>query len=377
MASDINLGHFLFLVNNFHPRVGGMETHVRLLAEELVRVGHRVTVVTLADTASRSEENGVRVVRLRRGFEFGTVISFPRWGTTRALIREFSNDDVSWISTHTRFFPLTWVGLGLGRATRTSVIHTEHGSGFVRGVNPLIGLVSRAVDISIGRWALRSADHVLGVSEDVVAFVRRLARVDASVFYNAIPDRLGSESSRYGLRPRLTFVGRLVPGKGADRLLRAASILISSHPGLVESIVIMGDGPERARLEHIVEQRGLSGLVTFTGRIASTAVAGELERTVFVNPTTLAEGFQTTLLEALAVGARIVTFNVPGAHLLREQGAPLVIVESKTDRALAAAMVTALQKPHQAFPMKSLAGWRWSARATQFVEVATTVSRPD
>jgi glycosyltransferase involved in cell wall biosynthesis len=115
MTSDMSSTHVLFLVNNFYPRVGGVETHVQLLAEELARVGHRVTVVTLGDHASRSEENGVTVVRLRRGVEFGAVMSFPRWGATRALIREFSHANVSWISTHTRFFPLTWVGLRLGR----------------------------------------------------------------------------------------------------------------------------------------------------------------------------------------------------------------------------------------------------------------------
>ncbi len=365
--------HVLFLVNNFSPRVGGVETHVKLLAEELVRRGHRATVVTLGDEAERTEENGVLIMRLRRGFEFGTVMSFPRWGATRALVREFEDSDVSWVSTHTRFFPLTWMGIRLGRATGTPVVHTEHGSGFVRGVGPAVGFLSRVVDITIGRWALRASDCVLGVSEDVVGFVQKLASVEAAVFYNAIPNNLGDRNVPPLPIPRVTFVGRLVPGKGADRVLRAIATLAESHRGLVRDVQIIGDGPERERLERLSDRLGLSDVVTFTGRIEPAAVFTALAGSVFVNPTTLAEGFQTTLLEALAVGARIVTFPVPGAQLLSDQGAPVTIVESRSNEALVAAIQASVTHPLPAFDEQGLVSWRWSARASEYLELATTV----
>ena len=53
--------HIAFVVNNYPPRVGGVEKHVGALAARLVGLGHRVTVFTLSDEPGVSVEDGVRV----------------------------------------------------------------------------------------------------------------------------------------------------------------------------------------------------------------------------------------------------------------------------------------------------------------------------
>src|SRR5690606_19242323 len=108
--------------------------------------------------------------------------SFPLPGLTRRLARALAADGVGVVSTHTRFFPMSFVGIRLARRLGVPAMHTEHGSDFVRGVAGPIALASRLVDRTAGRYVLRRADVVLAVSEEVRRFVRRLAGVDSRVF---------------------------------------------------------------------------------------------------------------------------------------------------------------------------------------------------
>jgi alpha-maltose-1-phosphate synthase len=75
---------------------------------------------------------------------------------------------------------------------------------------------------------------------------------------NAVdPDRFGEPAHPPEAGPlRVAFVGRLVPYKGADMLIRAAAPLVRA--GKVE-ILVLGDGPQRPELERLIESEQLSG----------------------------------------------------------------------------------------------------------------------
>ncbi|KFF58445.1 hypothetical protein JF66_18540 [Cryobacterium sp. MLB-32] len=362
--------HILFVVNSFPPRVGGIERHIADLAHELVRQGHRATVVTLADEPGVSVENGITVHRLPRHFPIASVMSFPSFGTARRLRRRFAGAGVTAISTHTRFFPMSWVGLAVGKRLRIPVVHTEHGSDFVRGVSPLIGWASRVVDVTFGRRTMRGATSVLGVSEQVVAFVRRLSGVTGQVFYNAISlEGWPAQVEQSSPRRRFVFVGRLVPGKGWDRLLDAAAILASDSSVGPFTVEILGDGPDMAAATLQIERQGLTSIAHTHGYVSGETVRSYLHDSVLVNPTTLAEGFQTTLLEALAGTCQIVTYLVPGAAKLASEGAPVLLVNDQTPTGLAAAMRTALDFPQPAYPLERLEQWSWPQRVGQYVSL--------
>ena len=55
------------------------------------------------------------------------------------------------VSTHTRFFPMSFVGARAAQKAGIPYIHTEHGSNFVNNSNPIIAIGSRVVDLSLGR----------------------------------------------------------------------------------------------------------------------------------------------------------------------------------------------------------------------------------
>ena len=98
---------------------------------------------------------------------------------------------------------------------------------------------------------------------------------------------------------RIAFVGRLVPYKGADMLLEAAAPLI--RDGKV-AVTIIGDGPERAKLEGIVADEGLGHGVTLAGWVEHDQLHHRLrEHDVFGFPSVREFG-GAVVLEAMACG---------------------------------------------------------------------------
>lgn len=355
-----------FVVNNYPPRVGGLENHVAALARHLVEQGHETFVHTLSDEPGSAVESGVRVRRWPEAFQIGGLLGFPTLAAARGIATALQEERPDLISVHTRFFPLSWLGVALGRRLRIPTLHTEHGSDYVATPSPLIAWGSRFVDWTLGRWTLRSANRVLGVSEEVVAFVRRLAGVEADVFYNAIDPPTGIAASP---RRHAVFVGRIVPGKGWEDFLEA---LGDQRAEVTGEVLGAGSDLEDLRRRGAALGRG-SGLMV-RGRVPLSEVYQALEGAVLVNPTRLSEGFQTTLLEALAMGARVVTYPVPGVAKLAAQGAPVVVVPRDV-AALSAALRAELDAPSSPWSADPIAEWTWPRRAAEYVEVAQTVLR--
>lgn len=111
---------------------------------------------------------------------------------------------------------------------------------------------------------------------------------------------------------QILSVGRLVPKKGFDVLLRSLQLWLSDHPDRAWQATIIGDGPERARLERLSAALGLEGRVRFAGAQSSEAVrASMLQCDVFVLPCRVArdgdrDGLPNVLLEAGATGVPLI-----------------------------------------------------------------------
>lgn len=365
-----------FVVNNYPPRVGGVELHVQALARELATQGHQPLVVTLGDRPGPSVDEGVEVITLPERLRVANVLGFPPLGTRRRLRRLLRERNVEIVSVHTRFFPMSFIGVRAARAAAIPAIHTEHGSDHVVSNSTLVALASRLVDLTLGRWVLRNADKVLGVSESAVSFVKRLSGVDADVLYNAIEAPEFQPTHWPNQAQKLVFVGRLVPGKGWETYLECVSNLHRQQFDVHGDV--LGDGPDHDKMRERVRELGLEGVVTLHGRVTQTEVRRALRGATLLNPTVLAEGFQTTLLEAIAEGGRVITYPVPGASLLREQGAPVVVTNAKTPEAFSRELTTHFAAAWQQADAQVIEGWTWPVRARAYAEMcAALLSPPD
>lgn len=360
-----------FVVNNYPPRTGGVELHVHALAQELSAQGHEIRVITLGDEPGIRTDGAVVVHTLPERFRVADTLGFPPLGTRRRLTRTLRKHRADVVSVHTRFFPMSTVGLRAARAARIPVIHTEHGSDHVATDSALIRIASLLVDKTVGRWELRRADRVLGVSEAVVDFVRRLAGVQAQVFYNAIGPVAAPPTPTPQDLYRTVFVGRLVPGKGWDTYLDALADL--RRAGLPLTGDLVGDGPDMPRVIELLRARDLEAVVTVHGRLPQEEVRHLLRGATLVNPTLLSEGFQTTLLESAIEGGRAVTYPVPGARLLAMQHAPVVVTEDRSAPALARSLTEHMGTAWTPAPSSLAEAWTWPARAREYAEVCRSV----
>lgn len=121
-----------------------------------------------------------------------------------------------------------------------------------------------------------------------------------------------------GSRPVLAAIGLLVPKKGFDQLIMAASLLIDDHPDLI--LLIVGEGPERERLQSLTQLLSIENNVIFTGvreDIPSLLSAIDL----LVHPS-FHEGLPNVVMEAMAMGKPIIATNVCGV--------PEIVVDGDT-----------------------------------------------
>jgi glycosyltransferase involved in cell wall biosynthesis len=108
--------------------------------------------------------------------------------------------------------------------------------------------------------------------------------------------------------PIVLSVGRLESYKRVDSLVAATAYLPPDH-----RLVVVGDGPERIRLETLARERGVGERVEFTGQITDAALDGWLRAADVIVSLSIAEAFGLTLLEGAAGGARVVASDI-AAH---------------------------------------------------------------
>jgi glycosyltransferase involved in cell wall biosynthesis len=120
-----------------------------------------------------------------------------------------------------------------------------------------------------------------------------------------------SRSPRSGVKLELIFVGGLVPRKGCDLALRAAAPLLRSD---LARFTVVGDGPERGRLEELAKSLGIEKGVFFCGWLSHAEVLRHLRSAdVMVFPSVRDNG-AGVVFEALAAGAVpvVADFGGPG-----------------------------------------------------------------
>ena len=171
--------HLLVVATNFAETHGGVEVHLAELLPRLVARQTRVTLAYLGAERRRWDADGVEVLALRRRLDLKDVIGLPDPRDWRALVDRVralpAEGRVTHVATHTRFFPMSLLGVRLGHRLGTPVVHTEHGAGSVVTGSALVRAGSAAIDRTMGRQVLRGADVVLAVSQATASFVQDLS----------------------------------------------------------------------------------------------------------------------------------------------------------------------------------------------------------
>jgi len=160
--------------------------------------------------------------------------------------------------------------------------------------------------------------------------------------------RLGVDPTLYVPRPfrenpspfEILFVGRLAPVKGPHILIAAFGRLVQQgRPVLLR---LVGDGPERLRLERSVADRGLKLHVVFEGWQDAVRVRALYRQADIFSLPSLAEGIPVVLMEAMAMEIPCVTTRITGIPELIRDGVDGLLVNPSNEEELAAAVARLL-----------------------------------
>ena len=152
-------------------------------------------------------------------------------------------------------------------------------------------------------------------------------------------------------RPFILAAGRLDHQKGFDLLIRAYAALKDND--LPHDLVILGDGPERARLEHLARSLGVAERVRLLG-FQENPYAWMGRCDLFVSSSRY-EGFCRVIVEALAVGAPVISTDCPsGPAEILKGNTYGVLVPTKNVKALARAIWVLLDDKERLTKLQSL-----------------------
>jgi phosphatidylinositol alpha-mannosyltransferase len=296
---------------------GGVQVHIRQLAQHLRRRGHQTLI--LAPAASGSADGEVvdvgRPIRIPFNGSVAPICPDPRSRRRiRAALERFRPDVVH---AHEPFSPST--GFFATLEATVPVVGVSHAY-MERSV--LFTAFSRTFRRVWDRPAVWIA-----VSEAALSFLRKHIRADART--HVVPNGVDVEPFRHATPAdlpsgrRMLFVGRLDPRKGFPVAVDAFALLVREFPDL--QLVVVGDGPQRdavARLEPGVRQR-----VTMVGAVRHSLLpAYHSAADLFIAPSTGRESFGIVLVEAMAAGLPVVASDIPGYREVVRNGIDGILV---------------------------------------------------
>jgi glycosyltransferase involved in cell wall biosynthesis len=259
----------------------------------------------------------------------------------RELHREVAQADFDIVITRTRFFLSSLLGYFLARKRTVPWVHIEHGSEYVRLDNPLLTLVARIYDLTLGAFVLRHSHVTVSISRAVQRFVARFDPRPSPVIYRGMDFPAIDAISAVGeLRARtdrsilLATAARLYKWKGIDVTLDAIRLL-PEHVRRRVTFVLMGDGSDKAHFE--ARAKGLP--VMFTGSLPRPQVIACLKQCdIYIHSSFPGGGLSTSLLEAMACGLPPVATPYEGADEIVQDGVSGILVDQATPEALTRAI---------------------------------------
>lgn len=319
---------------DYFPILGGVENHIKMLAEAQAAAGHDVTVLVTNPGGEPKfvVENQVKIIRAAR---MATVASTPLSVDLQRQLRYLKSD-----VTHLHFpYPVGELSQWLFARKRPYVI-TYHSDVvkqqlLLRFYKPMLQRVlrdARQLIVSNGNY-IESSEWIRPYADkcNVIPFA-----VDSHRFH---PDNKAKHPTHE--KPTLLFIGRHRYYKGVDDLIRAMADVDAQ-------LLIGGDGPERSAWEQLSKKLDLAHKIKFIGNVAEEELpqffaSGD----IFVLPANArAESFGIVLQEAMASGLPCVTTELgTGTSWLVRDGESGFVVPPQNPAALAEVLQKLVTNP--------------------------------
>jgi phosphatidylinositol alpha-mannosyltransferase len=301
---------------------GGVQECVYAMQEELTKRGHDVLIV--APQPKETPETYPSFIRLlgrARDVKspFHTTAQISVTVDQRAVDRMLETENFDILHFHEPWVPLLSRQILLrSKAKNIATFHAKLPD----------TVMSRTIERVITPYTksiLKYLDAYTAVSTAASEYASELTTEPITIVPNGIDLRKYTQGDVIKPeRKSVLYVGRLEKRKGLVYLLRAFKVVQQANPDVCLDIV--GDGPDRAKLEKLANELELTRVV-FHGRVDDEEKVRMLHAaTVFCSPARYGESFGIVLLEAMAAGTPIVAGDNPGYVAVMQETGKLSIV---------------------------------------------------
>ena len=307
----------------FLPRLGGLELHLRDLAQHLNAAGHTAEIITT--TPGDAVVEGVRVHRVDAARLPRASIIYTGAGM-RAVRQVVEQGQYDVVHSHVSVIsPTAYAGAVAGQRLNLPTILTFHS--LTPGPRFLWSLVGRA--LGVRRWEAIVSAVSTTAADSVVPIVGHQPVL-------RLPNGIDPTHWRVAHGPtdpsevHLITVMRLTKKKRTHALLRAFGELRKRVPELTFWLRIVGDGPERAKLERLARKLGVQDQVFFFGFRTREQIRDLFaDADVFVLPANR-EAFGIAALEARTAGLPVVAMAETGVSDFIHDGREGLLATSDT-----------------------------------------------
>ncbi|GAA3102776.1 hypothetical protein GCM10010464_77710 [Pseudonocardia yunnanensis] len=305
-----------------HPLAGGAEQYIHQISRRWVSAGVHVSWLTARPSGQPAYEtvDGIHVMRAG-----GDLTLYPR-AALRLRQSRSDYDAIIDCQNGIPFFAPAFVG---STVPVVQVVHHVHQDQFATRFSPPMAAIGRFLEGRVAR-AVYGSRATAAVSPSTRVELRRRLGFTGPIF--VVPNGTIDVPTLSGPRdpdPTLVVVTRLVQHKRVDLLLGEIATVARRVPRL--RVEIVGDGPERRRLQGLVVDLGLQWTVTMHGYLPDATRDALLQRAWLTTSTSAAEGWGCSIIEAAAWGVPCVALRVPGVRDSVVEGVTGWLVERPVD----------------------------------------------
>jgi len=349
---------------------GGQNVYVGHIAKELSRLGYAVDVFTRRDDPEEPEvvpHDGVHVIHVPAG-----PAEHLRKEDLLPHMKEFSDCIAAYCKQHgpydlfhANFFLSGLAAVALKKQFGTPFVITFHALGVIRRLHQQNADEFPEERVSLEQQIIRAADLTIAECpqdfEDLLNYYSAQPSLLRIIPCGFDPDEIRPMDRRkarslLGLDPNervILQLGRMVPRKGVETVIRGFARMIRKFKGRARLLVVGGESgrpdpaltPEIGRLMAIARQEGIEKLVSFCGSCKRSMISVyQSAADIFVS-TPWYEPFGITPIEAMASGVPVIGSNVGGIKFTVVDGKTGYLVPPHNPEALAERMAFLLQHP--------------------------------
>ncbi len=334
--SGLTRVHLLAWRDLSDPEAGGSEVHADKVAQAWATAGLDVTMRTAAAAGQRAygKRNGYSVVR-----KAGRYTVFPRTALSGAIGRTGPRDGLVEIWNGMPFFSPVWA-----HCPRIVFLHHVHAEMWRMVLPPKLAKVGESIEFRAAPPFYRSS-QIVTLSQSSRHEIVELLRLPAKNITVVPPgvDPMYQPAGTRSPHPLVVAVGRLVPVKRPNELIRALLEVKRSVPAL--EAVLVGEGYEREAMEAQIRAAGAQEWLRLPGRVSDAELVELYRRAWVLTSASAREGWGMTLTEAAACGTPSVATDIAGHRDAADPGVSGLLVPAPSD--LAPALVKVLTDPDE------------------------------